>query len=138
LASHPVPTSNKEAQSGSDDDDDLEEEMAAYNPIPDAIGAEGGSYPLLDPSEAERQLETKEERAMRVFLGNPERALKIFFTSYFIEKGLMWYVALFFDLMSMLTPFQEGESLRRRPRARPVLHIIPNSKQRLQRRSAEQ
>lgn len=97
LTSQPVSTSNKETQSASDDDDDLEEEMAAYNPLPDTMNAEGGTYPLLDPSEAERQLETREERAMRVFLENPERALKIFFTSYFIEKGLMWYVVLFFS-----------------------------------------
>ena len=37
----------------------------------------------------------------------------------------------------MLTAFQEGESLCRRPGARPVLRFIPNSKQRLQRRPAE-
>ena len=51
--------------------------------------------PVVILSEAERHLETKEERATRVFLEDPERALKIFFTSYFIDKGLMWWVALF-------------------------------------------
>ncbi|KAF9651198.1 hypothetical protein BDM02DRAFT_3110907 [Thelephora ganbajun] len=93
LSSHPIPTLNKGIQNGSDDDDDeedYEEEMAAYNPITDPTKAGGDLYPLIDPSEAERHPETKEERAMRVFLKDPERALKIFFTSYFIDRGLMW------------------------------------------------
>lgn len=88
---------NKETQSASDDDDeDCEEEMAAYIPVADKAG--GDPYPLVDPWEAERLLETKEERAVRVFLEDPERTLKIFFTSYFIDKGLMWCVILFFAL----------------------------------------
>lgn len=91
ISARPLPTLNKEAPNGSDDDDDdYEEEMAAYIPV----DADGDRY-HTDPSEAERHLETKEERATRVFLEDPERALKIFFTSYFIDKGLMWWVALF-------------------------------------------
>lgn len=91
LSSRPLPTLDKDDQNGSEDDDDLEEEMAAYIPIADPSRAD---CPLVDPSEAQRLPETKEERAMRVFLENPERALKIFFTSYFIDKGLMWWVPL--------------------------------------------
>jgi len=91
LSSHPLPTLDKEAQNGSDDDDDdLEEEMMAYNPITDPAKTGGDPYPLIDPSEAEHRRETKQERATRVFLEDPERSLKIFFTSYFIDKGLMW------------------------------------------------
>lgn len=91
LSSRPLPTLNKGVQNDSDEDDeDYEEEMAAYIPIADQTGADDDQYPLVDPLEAERHLETKEERAMRVFLEDPERALKIFFTSYFIDKGLMW------------------------------------------------
>lgn len=82
---------NKESEDASDEDDeDLAEEMAAYNSAPDSFGADDGSFTLTDPSEAERRQETKEERAMKNFLTNPERAIKIFFTSYFIDKGLMW------------------------------------------------
>jgi hypothetical protein len=82
---------NKGSKDASDDDDeDFEEEMAASNPTLDAFDTDVEPYPLIDPSEVERRLETKEERAMRLFLANPERALKIFFTSYFIDKGLMW------------------------------------------------
>ena len=91
LVSNPLPTLNKGAQNESDDDDeDYEEEMAGYVPVTDPTRADGDPYPLVDPSEGERLLETKEERAMRVFLEDPERTLKIFFTSYFINKGLMW------------------------------------------------
>ena len=91
LSSRPLPAPNKGAENGSDDgDDDFEEEMAAYVPITDPTNADSDPYPLVDPSEAERHLETKEERATRVFLEDPERSLKIFFTSYFIDKGLMW------------------------------------------------
>ena len=91
LSSRPLPTLNKGAQNESDDDDEeYEEEMAGYIPVTDPTRADGDPYPLVDPSEAERLLETKEERTMRVFLEDPERALKIFFTSYFIDKGLMW------------------------------------------------
>jgi len=61
---------------------------AAYTP--NRTNGGDDPYPLVDPSEAERHLETKEERATRTFLENPERALKIFFTSHFIDKGLMW------------------------------------------------
>jgi len=99
LLARPLPTLDKEAPTGSDgdDDDDYEEEMAAYTSIPN--GTNGGDpYPLVDPSEAERHPETKEERAVRVFVEDPERALKIFFTSYFIDKGLMWWVLLFLTL----------------------------------------
>lgn len=64
--------------------------MTGYAPVTDPTRADGDPYPLVDPSEAERIPETKEERAMRAFLEDPERALKIFFTSYFIDKGLMW------------------------------------------------
>ena len=74
--------------------------MAAYNHKPDVTNTGGCPYTFVDPLEAEHQPETKEERAMRIFLGNPERALKIFFTSYFIEKGLMWYVSLFLRSMA--------------------------------------
>ena len=75
-----------------DDDEDLEEEMAAYDPTLNGPNENGGPYPFTEPSEAGSRLETKEERAMKLFLANPERALKIFFTSYFIEKGLLWWV----------------------------------------------
>lgn len=68
--------------------------MAGYTSLANPTDAGSGSRPLFDPSEAERQLETKEERAMRLFLEDPERAIKIYFTSYFIDKGLMWYVTL--------------------------------------------
>ena len=100
MLARPLPTLDKEAPNGSDgdDDDDYEEEMAAYTPIPNRANGGGDPYPLVDPSEAERHLETKEERAVRVFLEDPERALKIFFTSYFIDKGLMWWVLLFLTL----------------------------------------
>ena len=88
LSPRPLPTLDKDDRNGSeDDDDDLEEEMAAYIPITDPSRAD---CPLVEPPEAQRPPETKEERAIRVFLENPERALKIFFTSYFIDKGLMW------------------------------------------------
>jgi hypothetical protein len=90
ISSQPNPVNNKEAQNASDDDEDFEEEMAAYNPVLDPVDTGGDPYPLFDPLEAERHVETKEERAMRIFLKDPERALKIFFTSYFIDKGLMW------------------------------------------------
>lgn len=92
--SNQAATSNAKSASD-DDDDDLEEEMAAYNPIPDPANAGDNPWPLVDPSEAERQPETKDERAMRFFLEDPESSLKIFFTSYFIEKGLMWCVVIF-------------------------------------------
>ena len=84
-----LPALNKgaENESDDDDDDDFEEEMAAYIPITDPTNTDD---PLVNPSEAERHLETKEERATRVFLEDPEHSLKIFFTSYFIDKGLMW------------------------------------------------
>ena len=96
----PLPTLDKEAPNGSDgdDDDDYEEEMAGYTPIPDRANGDSDPYALVEPSEAERHLETKEERAVRVFLEDPERALKIFFTSYFIDKGLMWRVSLFLTI----------------------------------------
>lgn len=74
--------------------------MAAYNPNPDAASTGGVPYPFIDPLEAEGQSETKEERVMKAFLENPERALKIFFTSYFIDKGLMWCVALSLSLVT--------------------------------------
>lgn len=91
MSSRPLPTLNKGVQNESDDDDDdYEEEMTGYAPVTDPARADGDPYPLVDPSEAERIPETKEERAMRAFLEDPERALKIFFTSYFIDKGLMW------------------------------------------------
>jgi hypothetical protein len=92
LSCQPTASTSGDAKDASDDDDDedLEEEMAAYNPIPDPLRASEDSYPYTEPSEPERRQETKEERAMRAFLTNPERSLKIFFTSYFIDKGLMW------------------------------------------------
>jgi hypothetical protein len=91
LSCQPTASTSDEAKDASDDDDeDLEEEMAAYNPISDPLRASEDSYPYAEPSEPERRQETKEERAMRAFLTNPERSLKIFFTSYFIDKGLMW------------------------------------------------
>ena len=94
-----LPTLNKGVQNDSDDDDeDYEEEMAGYTPIVDPIRAGDDPYPLIDPSESEKYPETKEERAVRLFLEDPERSLKIFFTSYFIDKGLMWQVALFLVL----------------------------------------
>lgn len=64
--------------------------MAGYEPIADPNNGGGDPYPLTDPSHAQDHQETKEERDMRVFLEDPERALKIYFTSYFIDKGLMW------------------------------------------------
>ena len=94
-----LPALNKGVQNESDDDDeDYEEEMAGYIPVTDSTRADGDPYPPVDPSEVDLHLETKEERAVRVFLEDPERSLKIFFTSYFIDKGLMWYVALFLVL----------------------------------------
>lgn len=89
VSSQPNLAPKKEPEDASDDED-LEEEMAAYNPLPDSFGVDDGSSTLADPSEAERRQETKEERASNNFLTDPERALKIFFTSYFIDKGLMW------------------------------------------------
>ena len=89
-----MPTLNKGAQNVSDDDDeDYEEEMAAYTPIPNSTNASSDQYHPTDPLETEYHPETKEEQAVRVFLEDPERSLKIFFTSYFIDKGLMWWVA---------------------------------------------
>ena len=127
LSSRPLPALNKGAENGSDeDDDDFEEEMAAYTPVTDSAKAYGDPYPLTDPSEAERRVETKEERAVRVFLEDPERSLKIFFTSYFIDKGLMWCVTLFFSQQLTLMAFQERESMRRCPGTRPILHFIPH------------
>lgn len=90
LSCQPNPSTNGETKEASDDEEDLEEEMAAYNPISDTLRAGEDSFPFVDPSEPERRQETKEERAMKAFLANPERSLKIFFTSYFIDKGLMW------------------------------------------------
>lgn len=91
LSSRPLPNLNKGAPNGSDsDEEEYEEEMAAYTQITDPAKAGEDPYPLVDPSEAEYHPETKEERAIRVFLEDPERALKIFLTSYFIDKGLMW------------------------------------------------
>ena len=79
LSPRPLPTFNKGAQNESDDDnEDYEEEMTGCIPVMDPTRADGDPYPLVDPSEAERLLETKEERAMRVFLEDPERALKTF------------------------------------------------------------
>lgn len=91
LSGRPLPALDKGAQNGSDEEDeDYEEEMAGYTPIADPTNGDGDPYPLTDGSYAERHPETKEEQDMRAFLRDPERALKIFFTSYFIDKGLMW------------------------------------------------
>lgn len=91
LSARPLPTLNKGAQNVSDDDEeDYEEEMAAYTPIANPANAGGDQYPPIDPLEEEPYPETKEEQAVRIFLEDPIRALKIFFTSYFIDKGLMW------------------------------------------------
>ena len=69
--------------------------MAAYSSIQETVNRGNGSHTSIDQAEMDRRLETKEERAMRVFLEDPERSLKIFFTSYFIDKGLMWYVGFY-------------------------------------------
>lgn len=89
--------------------------MAAYSSVQETANGTNGSHTSIDQAEIEQRPETKEDRAMRRFLEDPERSLKIFFTSYFIDKGLMWYVAFYPILAYSLTIFQEGESMRRRP-----------------------
>jgi len=59
LSSRPLPTLNKGVRNESDDDDDdYEEEMAGYVPVTDSTRADGDPYPLVDPSEAERDSRT--------------------------------------------------------------------------------
>jgi hypothetical protein len=61
-----------------------------------------GEYPMADKphdsgieeleDEAERIL-TTEEIKMSAFMEDPERVIKIFLSSYFRNRGLIWYVA---------------------------------------------
>ena len=69
---------------GDDEDDDEDDE--------DEAGA--SRIVELEDSGMTREEEIKMER-MLVFLEDPDKAMKIFFSSYFQEKGLMWYVNSF-------------------------------------------
>jgi hypothetical protein len=84
-----------------DVDDDDEEELAVEqekqagetNPLPKPLGTDYEEEPQIREIDADYQAELEaKEMKMDAFLNDPELAMKIFFSSFYKDKGLFWCV----------------------------------------------